>query len=402
MAGNKGRTGLPSIQKARNKARRDCCKAKARLEATVAAQAKQNPKSFWSFVKEKTNTRTEVADLRNENGETAQSDRDKAQVLNRFFQSVFTKEQEGDLPEPPVYHYDSELTSFIITIEAVKKHLKGLKTGTAPGPDGIPPLLLTETAEELAQPVTIIFKKSLEEGRIPEDWRKATVTPIFKKGSRLLPSNYRPVSLTSVLCKVMEALIRDQLLEHLLRNDLICREQHGFTPGRSCTTELLDTLECWTAILDQGGTIDAIYMDFHKAFVSVPHQKLMKKVGAYEIQGKIHRWIKVFLGGRTQQVTVNGVKSDEAPVTSGIPQGSVLGLILFALYNNDLPCHIKSQASIFADDTKLFNQSDSQEARTILQDDLNRLHQRSLVWQLFFHSKMLCDETGTPWRTSSL
>ena len=138
--------------------------------------------------------------------------------------------------------------------------------------DGIPAILLAETAEELTVPVTLIFRKSLEEGHMPNDWRKASITPIFKKGNRSSPNNYRPVSLTSILCKVMETLVKKKILEHLQENDLICKEQHGFTPGRSCCTQLLDTLDFWTQTLDDGGNIYAIYTDFKKAFDSVPHR----------------------------------------------------------------------------------------------------------------------------------
>jgi hypothetical protein len=200
--------------KARNKASIECRKAKIKLEETVAAQAKNNPKSFWSYVKSKTSTRTGIDDLLKEDGTRTRNDKEKAQVLNDFFQSVFTTEQDGELPEAPTYTFDEELTDFDITEDSVKKQLKRLKSDKAAGSDGIPPLLLVEAADALALPVSIIFRKSLSEGRIPDDWRTANVTPIFKKGSKLSPNNYRPVSLTSVLCKVMEALVRERIMAH--------------------------------------------------------------------------------------------------------------------------------------------------------------------------------------------
>ncbi|KAK3771263.1 hypothetical protein RRG08_024342 [Elysia crispata] len=173
-------------------------------------------------------------------------------------------------------------------------------------------------------------------------------------------------------------------------NNLICREQHGFTPGRSCVTQLLDTLDCWTEILDNGGSIDAIYMDFRKAYDSVPHRRLLHKVRAHGIQGSVLDWIDAFLSERKQRVYINGSQSQEGQVTSGIPQGSVLGPILFVIYINDLPNEVESEVRIFADDTKLFTQSNEQRDREILQADFDRLHQWSVAWLLNFHPEKCC------------
>ena len=383
--------------KARNKATRECRKAKIRLEKTVAEQAKKNPKSFWSYVKAKTSTRTGISDLNKNDGTTARTDEEKAQVLNDFFQSVFTEEPEGELPEAPVYEFNNPLTDIEVDIAEVQKLLKNLKNGKAAGPDDIPTILLSETAEALALPVSIIFRKSLDEGQLPNIWKKAKVTPIFKKGSRASANNYRPVSLTCILCKVMETLIRNRVLNHMQQNKLICKEQHGFTPGRSCVTQLLDTLDCWTETLDNGGAIDAIYMDFRKAFDSVPHRRLIHKTNSHGIQGLVLKWIEAFLGDRSQQVFVNGSKSQEGRVTSGIPQGSVLGPILFVIYINDLPNQLESEVRIFADDTKLFTQSNDEKAREVLQADLDRLHQWSVAWLLNFHPEKCCTlKLGNP------
>ena len=317
--------------------------------------------------------------MRND-GTTAKTDKEKAQVLNEFFQSVFTIEPDGELPEAPNYKPNSTLSDFTITKEEVLKALKGLKTNKAAGLDEIPALLLHEVAEEIAEPITHLFRTSLAEGHIPDNWRKANITPIFKKGSRNSPNNYRPVSLTSILCKTMEGIVKKRVLQHFVDNNLICNEQHGFTPGRSCCTQLLDTLDYWTKTLDEGGKIDAIYTDFKKAFDSVPHRRLMLKLSALGITGNVHAWIQDFLSNRTQVVTVNGEKSDEGPVTSGIPQGSVLGPLLFVAYINDLPQHAENEIRIFADDTKLFARSDTAQARDSIQKDLDSLYKWSEDW----------------------
>ena len=376
--------------KARNKAARECRKAKIRLEKTVAEQAKRNPKSFWSYVKAKTSTRSGIGDLKRDDGTIASTDKEKAQVLNDFFQSVFTEEPDGELPKAPQFTFNSPLTNIDFKTEDIRKLLTKLKSGKAAGADGIPTILLTETAEALALPISIIFRKSLDEGRVPSMWKQAKVTAIFKKGNRTSANNYRPVSLTCLLCKLMETLIRNKIMDHMQENNLICREQHGFTPGRSCVTQLLDTLDCWTEILDNGGSIDAIYMDFRKVFDSVPHRRLLHKVRAHGIQGSVLDWIDAFLSECKQRVYINGSQSQEGQVTSGIPQGSVLGPILFVIYINDLPNEVESEVRIFADDTKLFTQSNEQRDREILQADLDRLHQWSVAWLLNFHPEKCC------------
>ena len=246
-------------------------------------------------------------------------------------------------------------------------------------------LLLVETADALTQPITLIFRKSLASGQIPQDWRSASVSPIYKKGSKLEPGNYRPVSLTCLLCKLMEKIIREHVIEHLQVNKLISRQQHGFTKGRSCVTQLLDVMDSWTEILDEGGSIDIIHMDFMKAFDSVPHQRLLAKLSAHGIQGKVLEWTQAFLSEREQRVVVNGTSSQPAPVTSGIPQGSVVGPMLFVMYINDLPDVCTSNVKLFADDTKLFTRSDGEAATTAMQEDLNRLQQWSNDWLLRFH-----------------
>ncbi|CAL4061280.1 unnamed protein product [Meganyctiphanes norvegica] len=241
---------------------------------------------------------------------------------------------------------------------------------------------ITKTAKAMSVPLTIIYQKSLDEGICPDEWKSANVTPIHKKGDRTDPSNYRPVSLTSQVCKVLESIIRDKIMEHLTENNLLNDAQHGFREGRSCLTNLLEILESWTEIIDDGDCIDVAYLDFRKAFDLVSHKHLLYKMSKYGIEGQILDWVKDFLNGRTQRVVIRGTASSPRNVTSGVPQGSVLGPILFLIVINDLPLGVLSPLSLFADDSKLFSRiitsrnkrklTGMQGSRT-LQDDLNRV-----------------------------
>ena len=223
---------------------------------------------------------------------------------------------------------------------------------------------------------------SLEYGIIPEDWRKAEVVAIFKKGIRSDPGNYRPVSLTCVLCKILESFVRDAIVKHMDDYDLYSENQHGFRKKRSCITQLLEVMEILTDCIDAGQQIDIVYLDFKKAFDSVPHQRLLVKLKSYGILGNVYKWVENFLTDRTQRVRVGRDMSSSTEVLSGIPQGSILGPILFTIFINDISDFIQSYCKIFADDTKVFNVSLKND---ILQSDLHILKEWTDKWDLHFN-----------------
>ena len=224
----------------------------------------------------------------------------------------------------------------------VRECLSKLDHSKSPGPDGVHNRVLKELADVLAQPIADLFNESMDSGVVPASWRTANVTPIFKKGDKRNPSNYRPISLTSTLGKLMEKIVRDEVNKHMTSNKLYSPHQHGFRKGKSCSTQLLEVTEDWTKLLDEENSIDCIYLDYKKAFDSVPHQRLMTKLYAYGIRGKLWNWIKAYLHDRSQQVVVNGFSSKPSTVSSGIPQGSVFGPELFLVFINDLPEAVKS------------------------------------------------------------
>ena len=219
-----------------------------------------------------------------------------------------------------------------------------------------------------------------------KSWCKAVITATYKNGQRIQPGNYRLVSLTSVISKIMESLIRDEIVEHMVKHKLLSYVQHGFVPGRDCMTQMLLCLEEWAGMMKIGMTFDVIYTDFAKAFDSVAHERLLKKLNSIGIKADLLKWIKSFLCGRTQCVNVEGTTSEWKEVISEIPQGSVLGPIIFAVFINDMPEEVKySTCKLFANDCKLYGMVNSIDQNK-LQQDLINLERWSELWQLPFNS----------------
>lgn len=190
----------------------------------------------------------------------------------------------------------------VFSEQVILTKLINLNTNKSTGVDKVHPKVLKECSDSLAKPLSLLFNLSYCSGRVPQLWQCANVTPLFKKGDKLNPSNYRPVSLTSVVCKVMESIIRDSIMQHLLANKLIISEQHGFVPKKSCCTNLLETMDLITQAIEDGYPIDIIFLDFAKAFDTVAHTRLNIKLSAFGIVDKLLNWIKAFLNGRTQRV----------------------------------------------------------------------------------------------------
>ena len=346
----------------------------------------QGQKWFWSYIKSLKQDYSGVSSLKH-NGKLVTDSIGKAEVLNTQFQSVFTQDPDGDPPSKgPSPH--PQMPSFQIGVAGITKLIKGLNIHKAAGPDLINGRLLKECCDACAPILQLIFQRSLESGTIPNDWRNANVTPLFKKGERYKAANYRPVSLTSICSKLMEHVIASQLMGHLNTNNILYDLQHGFRDKRSCETQLLALVHELAHGVNANKQTDMAILDFSKAFDKVSHKRLLYKLQWYGADPLTHAWIADFLSNRTQAVVLEGETSTSVPVTSGVPQGTVLGPILFLVYINDLPdCISNSTVRLFADDCILYRQIDSTADCLKLQDDLNALQHWEDMWLMTFNAK---------------
>jgi hypothetical protein len=368
---------------ARNKCSKRIRQAVRKFERELASKAKRDPKLIFNYMNKKRKFKDEISAIKTSDGIIT----DKANIasqINEYFKSVFTS-QDPSSEEPQL----SKRTDKTFTINPfisfspsnVEKYMNDLDVNKSPGPDKINPLVLKHCSNVLAVPLSAIFIKSYSDGIVPESWKTANVSPLHKGGSKLDVKNYRPVSLTSIVGKLMEKIIRNELMLYLLDNKLIDDKQHGFMPGKSCTTNLLEFIDKVTHEIDQGNYVDIIYTDFSKAFDKVSHRKLLVKLKAYGIVGEALEWIKAFLVGRYQRVVLGNVMSSTELVSSGVPQGSVLGPILFVIYINDLLQSFKSSCLSYADDLKLVSTVSRESSWSAeLQQDLDILTEWAKIW----------------------
>ena len=251
--------------------------------------------------------------------------------------------------------------------------LTSLNVTKSCGPDDVTPYMLKFTASSISLPITMLFNMSISLGCVPLQWKEARITPVPKISKPLSPSHFRPISLLSILSKLLEKHIHSLMCDHLNRFNLLSDQQWGFRPGRSTVTALLSTISDWHSELDNGHDICAVFFDYRKAFDSVPHWPLIEKLEALNFDPVIIVWITNYLFGRSQKVVVNGETSATVPVLSGVPQGSVLGPLLFCIYVDGVTKCTKSQGArdaLYADDLMLYKPISCTQDLSDLQEDI--------------------------------
>ena len=307
---------------------------------------------------------------------------------------------ESETPNTPAGHQtsDSYLPSFTVTPIDVLREVKSLDVNSSMGIDGVHPRLLSRCASSLSAPLSLIFNSSLREGMLPLEWLSSSIAPIYKKGARTDPLNYRPVAITSVPCKVLEKAILNHLRPYLEENHVISDHQFGFRGGHSTTDQLILCYNEITAEVDRRGMIDLIFFDYSKAFDKVCHSILIQKLHEIGLSRQLLLWIEQFLISRRMQTRVLGATSEWYQVTSGVPQGSVLGPVLFLIYVNHVVHRLSCGYKIFADDIKLYLSS-VPDAPSVgsgaLQQDIDVLVATSASWGLVMNiDKCVCLRFG--------
>ena len=355
------------------------------MQDIISESQTKNPKRFWSYIKSKGQEMIGVAPLKNEDGFLRSDNQSKASILNQQFSSVFTREPVGQLPDKGPSSYPT-MPDITVSERGVRKLLQNLNCHKASGPDEIPTQILHAAADELAPILAKLFQFSLDSGKTPQDWRDAHVVPIYKKGDRHIPANYRPVSLTSITCKLLEHIIHSNVMSHFDANNILTDKQHGFRKRRSCESQLIVTIDNIAKHLATGDQVDVILLDFEKAFDKVPHSRLLLKLHYYGVRGPVRSWIESFLTNRKQQVVLDGTKSSKDDVLSGVPQGTVLGPLLFLAYINDMPECTSSDIRLFADDSLMYRVIRNDNDRAKLQQDLDALEKWEKTWLMSFNA----------------
>ena len=343
-----------------------------------------NPRKFWNWINSSKGRRNPIPTLLDDDIPVV-DDGAKADIFNHYFHSVFTREDMSsfDTLKDSTDFHSPIISTVDFSPSIVCTCLQSLDVSKACGPELIPAFLLKHSADIISYPLTYLFNKSMSTGTLPRDWVSANVVPVYKRGDRQAPSNYRPISLTSIVVKTMERIIHSEVMSTLEAHHLISTHQYGFRRGHSTSHLLLEAVNDWAKALQCRDSCHCLLLDFAKAFDSMPHQRLLLRLQSLGVCGQLLGWICSFLTTRSQRVVVNGQFSEWLSVGSGVPQGSILGPLLFVLYVDDIRSVVQtSSLKLFADDVCLYTQVSSYDDCLKLQSDLSRICSWSIKWQL--------------------
>lgn len=339
------------------------------------SKIQENSKYFWRFVKSK-RSHSNLPDTMFLGSAASSEGSIICDLFNKHFHSVFEPAKTSIGLGPSNHPCSSDncinLNSLQISVAQVSKYLKSLDVSKSAGPDGIPPIFLRQCCEALSKPISILFNFSLQSCCVPLVWKTSYVVPIFKSGDKHDIGNYRPISKLSTIPKLFEKIIYDDIYPVI--RPYIVQEQHGFVDGKSTESNLCEFVDVLFRSMDEGFQVDAVYTDYSKAFDKISHDILLQKLLSIGVHGDLLRWLESYLRDRSQAVAIKGFCSSFIPVTSGVPQGSHLGPLLFNIFINDvINCFKFANCLLYADDKKIYKVIRSPDDCLKLQSDLIRL-----------------------------